>query len=128
MDIRKIGRIVKWAVLVLLFPLAMLLFFALFIKTTEEYDCIMRTVIQHPDVVAAVGEPVEPGVFAWSPFFESGGHVRQGAFTTTVSGPRGKGRIKADFYRTPVGATMTIYFESQEEEITLHDGAYVCAD
>jgi hypothetical protein len=127
MKVMNVGQIVKWAGLMLLFPLAMLLFFALFIKTTEEYDCIMRNVVQHPDVVAEVGEPVEPGLLAWSPFFESGGHVRQGYFVTNVSGPRGKGKIKADFYRAPVGATMTIFFESQEE-ITLYDGPYVCPD
>jgi hypothetical protein len=128
MTFKKTGRIVKWAGLTLIFPLAMLLFFALFIKTTEEYACIMRTVVQHPDVVAAVGEPIEPGLLAWSPFFESGGHVRQGYFVTNVSGPRGKGKIKADFYRAPVGATMTISFESQGEDVTLYDGPYVCPE
>ena len=125
---KKVGRILKWAGLTLFFPLVMLFFFAFFIKTTEEYDCIMRTVVQHPDVVKEVGEPVEPGLFAWSPFFESSGHVRQGYFITRVSGPRGKGKIKADFYRAPVGATMTIYFESQGRETNLYDGPYVCPD
>ena len=128
MTFKKMGRIVKWAVLSLLFPLAMVLFFALFIKTTEEYDCIMRTVVRHPDVVREIGEPVESGLFAWSPFFESGGRVRQGYFVTRVSGPRGKGKIKADFYRAPVGATMTIFFESQGRETNLYDGSYVCPD
>ncbi len=70
----------------------------------------------------------QPGLLAWSPFFESGGHVRQGAFTTRVSGPRGQGRVRADFYRAPVGATMRISFEGQGEEIILYDGAYVCPD
>ncbi len=128
MKVTNVGRIVKWAGLALLFPLAMVLFFALFIKTTGEYDCIMRTVVQHPDVVREIGEPVEPGLLAWSPFFESGGRVRQGYFVTNISGPRGKGKIKADFYRAPVGATMTIFFESQGQELTLYDGPYICLD
>lgn len=128
MKVTNVGQIVKWAGLMLLFPLGMLLFFALFIKTTEEYGCIMRTVVQHPNVAREIGEPVEPGLLAWSPFFESGGRVRQGYFVTNVSGPRGKGKIKADFYRAPVGATMTIFFESRGEELTLYDGPYLCPD
>ena len=125
---KKLVRIVKWGALMLFFPLVMVFFFAFFIKTTEEYDCIMRTVAQHPEVVREIGEPVEPGLLAWSPFFESGGHVRQGYFVTRVSGPRGEGKIKADFYRAPVGATMTISFESRGEEIALYDGPYICPD
>ncbi|MGC9398421.1 MAG: hypothetical protein ACP5HM_04725 [Anaerolineae bacterium] len=128
MTFKKVARILKWAGLILFFPLVMLFFFAFFIKTTEEYDCIMRTVVQHPEVVKEIGEPVEPGVLAWSPFFESAGQVRQGYFITRVSGPRGRGRIQAQFYRAPVGATMTIYFESRGEEITLYDGPYVCQE
>jgi hypothetical protein len=88
----------------------------------------METALSHPDVVAAVGEPVEPGLLAWISFFESSGHVRQGAFVTRVSGPRGRGRIRADFYRAPVGATMRVRFQQEGETITLYDGAYACPD
>ncbi len=128
MDAKKIWRVLKFSVLMLLFPAGMVLFFGLFIKTTEEYDCIMRTVARDPEVVEAVGEPVAAGFFAWSPFFESGGHVRQGYFTTRISGPRGRGRIKADFYRAPVGATMEIRFEVDGQETVLHSGDYTCPE
>lgn len=128
MDRKKIGRALKLAVLTSLFPAGMVLFFGLFIKTTDEYDCVMRTVEEQPEVADALGEPIEAGFFAWSPFFESGGHVRQGYFSTRVSGPRGHGRIKADFYRAPVGATLEIRFEVDGRETTLYSGDYACSE
>ena len=128
MDAKKIWRGLKYSVLMLLFPAGMLLFFGLFIKTTGEYACVIQTVEQHPKVVEALGEPIEAGFFAWSPFFESEGHVRQGYFTTRISGPRGRGKIKADFYRAPVGSTLEIYFEMDGQETVLHSGTYTCPE
>jgi hypothetical protein len=128
MNYRRIWRIVKLTVLTSLFPAVMVFFFGLFIKTTDEYACIMRTVARHPEVVEALGEPIEASFFAWSPFFESGGHVRQGYFITRVSGPRGRGQVKGDFYRAPVGATMEIRFEVDGQETTLYSGSYACPE
>lgn len=128
MDTQKIWRVLRLVLLSLIGPVVLAFFFLFFIKTTEEYSCVLQTVQQDPDVVKALGEPVEPGLFAWMPFFESGGHVRQGYFTTTVSGPRGKGKIKADFYRAPVGSTLEILFEFEGDETVLYSGPYVCPD
>ena len=128
MDSERIWRVVKLSVLTSLFPAVMVFFFGLFIKTTDEYACVMRTVERHPEIVEALGEPIEAGFFAWSPFFESEGHVRQGYFITRVSGPRGRGKIKADFYRAPVGATLDIRFEVDGQETTLYSGNYACPE
>ncbi len=125
---KKIIRIISRSALALALPLLLLFFFAFMIKTTAEYACVLQVVRQDPQVVAALGAPIQPGLFAWTPYFESGGQVRQGAFVTAVSGPRGRGKIKANFYRTPVGATMAIDFCSQGKEITLYDGPYICPD
>ncbi|HDQ73587.1 MAG TPA: hypothetical protein ENN19_16040 [Chloroflexi bacterium] len=128
MNLKRIWRALKLAVLISLFPAVMVFFFGLFIKSTEEYTCIMRTVERHPEVLEALGEPINAGFFAWSPFFESGGHVRQGYFSTRISGPRGQGKIKADFYRAPVGGTMEIRFEIDGRETTLYSGRYTCSE
>ena len=128
MDSERIWRVVKLSVLTSLFPAVMVFFFGLFIKTTDEYACVMRTVEQHPEVVEALGEPIEAGFFAWSPFFESGGHVRQGYFITRVSGPRGRGKIKADFYRAPIGSTLSVWFKTGGQEMEIHNGAYPCPE
>ncbi len=128
MDQKRIWRVVKLAALTSLFPAVMVFFFGLFIKTTEEYACIMRTVERHTEVVEALGEPIESGFFAWSPSFESAGQVRQGYFITCVSGPRGRGKIKANFYRAPVGSTMEIRFELDGRETTLYSGSYACSE
>ncbi|MDI6768645.1 MAG: hypothetical protein QMD04_03100 [Anaerolineales bacterium] len=101
-------------------------FFGFFMKTTDEYACAIQTVRQSPRVVALIGEPVTPGLFAWTPFFESGGGLRQGILFTTISGPKGSGTLRAEFYRTPIGATLYMIFKAGGEELVIYDGVYPC--
>jgi len=107
-------------------PLILLYIFGFAIKTSTEYDCVIQTVRQSASVIAITGEPITPGMFAWTVYFESGGGLRQGQFYTTISGPRGRGRIQAQFYRTPVGATLGIWFKAEGEELEVYNGAYPC--
>jgi len=108
-------------------PLTILLFvFGFFAKTTAEYACIVEAAQRHPAVVAAVGQPVSPGLFAWTQFFEISGAVRQGAFSTSLSGPLGRGRLRGEFYRAPLGATMRVTFKTDGKEIELYSGPYLC--
>jgi hypothetical protein len=105
-----------------------LLFLALFIKTTEEYVSIMRTRVQHPDVVSVMGNRMSRGCWSGRPSVRAAGRHTRGFYHHCLRRQR-KGRIQANFYWAPVGATLTIYFENQgEEEITLYDGPYVCPD
>lgn len=107
-------------------PLILLYIFGFSIKTTEEYACALDTAERSAQVIAVTGEPVEPGLFAWTSYFESGGGERQGRFSTTLSGPRGKGRLIVQFYRTPIGASLDVWFKTSEGEITVFNGAYPC--
>jgi hypothetical protein len=107
-------------------PLILLYVFGFSIKTSEEYACALDTAEGNAQVTRITGEPVEPGLFAWTSYFESGGGERQGQFSTSLSGPRGKGRLKVQFYRTPIGASLGIWFKTSESEIEVYNGTYPC--
>lgn len=116
-----------WALaLIAVVPLILLYAFGFSIKTTEEYACALRMAEQSAQVSAAIGEPIAPGLFAWTTYFESGGGLRQGRFSTAISGPRGRGTLSAEFYRTPVGATLGLWLKTGGEEIELYYGNYPC--
>ncbi len=112
--------------LIAIVPLILLGVFGFAIKTTPEYACVLRTVERSEDVIVVTGEPLKPGLFAWTSYFESGGGLRQGSFSTTLSGPKGRARIQAQFYRTPVGESLGIWLKKGREEITLYNGSYPC--
>ena len=107
-------------------PLILLYVFGFSIKTTPEYDCVIRRARSSAQVIAITGEPLTPGLFAWTSYFESGGGLRQGRFSTTLSGPQGRAKIVAEFYRTPIGATLGIWLKTNEGEIEIYNGAYPC--
>jgi hypothetical protein len=119
-------RTVRTIALAAIVPLILLYVFGFSAKRTAEYDCVMQTASRSRQVVAVTGEPLTPGLFAWTTYFESGGGLRQGQFYTTLSGPRGRGRIQAQFYRTPVGSTLGIWFKAGGEELEVYNGAYPC--
>ncbi len=124
--LRALWRVVRTAALIAILPLVLLYIFGFSVKTSAEYDCVMQTTRQSRQVISVTGEPLTPGLFAWITYFESGGGLRQGQFYTTLSGPRGRGRIQAQFYRTPVGATLGIRFKTGGEDVEVYYGEYPC--
>ncbi len=124
--LRRWWGILGTLALVAIVPLILLYVFGFSIKTTDEYACVLGIVEQSEDVIVVTGEPLTPGFFAWTSYFESGGGLRQGQFSTTVSGPKGRARIQAQFYRTPVGESLGIWLKKGREEITIYNGSYPC--
>ncbi len=119
------GRI--WMVVPLVFlPLIMLYVFGFSAKTTEEYACALRLAEQDRQVAALIGEPLKPGFFAWTSYFESGGGQRQGRFSTALSGPRGRGRLIVEFYRTRIGSSLGLWLRTEGGEIEVYSGEYPC--
>lgn len=119
---RILGSLALFAVV----PLILLAVFGFAIKTTPEYDCVIRIAQSSAPVADAVGEPMTPGLFAWTTYFESGGGLRQGRFSTTLTGPRGSAKLVAEFYRTPLGATLGVWLKAGEGEIGVYNGTYPC--
>lgn len=124
--LRSFGMLLGFGMLIAIVPLILLYVFGFSAKTTEEYACVLRTVERSEDIIVITGEPLKPGFFAWTSYFESSGGLRQGNFSTTLSGPRGRARIQAQFYRTPVGETLGIWLKKGREEITIYNGNYPC--
>jgi len=123
---KKILRSLGCLFALLFVPAILLFFFGFFARTTDEYACALQLARRESQVVAVTGEPVNPGLFAWTPFFESGGGLRQGVIITTLSGPTGSGRLRVEFYRTPIGETLYMTFKTGGEEKVIYDGAYPC--
>jgi len=113
-----------------LFALGMIAFFAFmfgyFIKTTDEYACVLQITQQHDALVRNLGEPIEPGLIAWLSRYGGEGSQFEASFRTAVSGPRGNGRIRAQIYRNPVGSAMKIEFSGDGGDILIYDGPYQC--
>ncbi len=124
--LRRWWGILGTLALVAIVPLILLYVFGFSAKTTEEYDCVLGIVEQSEDVIVVTGESLTPGFFAWTTYFESDGGLRQGQFSTTFSGPKGRARIQAQFYRTPVGESLGVWLKKGREEITIYNGNYPC--
>jgi len=118
-------RLLSWAMF-LAVPLVLLYVFGFSIKTSEEYACVLQIAESTPEIIEITGEPVSPGTFAWISYFESGGGERQGAFATALTGPQGKGTLKAQFYRTPIGAQLGVWFKTSAGEIEIYNSTYPC--
>ncbi len=123
--LRRLGKVVPRILLALL-VLAILLYVVGFsARTTAEYDCAMRLLEKDPTVLREVGRPIRPGLFAWTFYFESGGAVRQGAFSTSVSGPKGRASVRVEFFRAPVG-TLYVGIKTASGKSDLYAGPYPC--
>jgi predicted ferric reductase len=113
-----------------IFSLGMMLFmayiFGFSIKGSNEYACVLEQVGRNREVTRQLGEPLEPGYFAWLSYSESQGNMRRGAFTTSISGPRDNGRVRAEYYRAPVGSYLYIQFNGGEGWLDLFQGDYPC--
>lgn len=124
--LRGCWRLLVFGALLAFVPLILLGVFGFAIKTTPEYDCVIGMARSSPQVAAAIGEPFTPGLFAWISYFESGGGLRQGRFSTTLSGPQGRAKLVAEFYRTPVGDSLDVWLKMQQQEIEIYSGRYLC--
>jgi len=107
-------------------PLILLYAFGFSARTTKEYACALDIVAQDEQLVAITGEPVTPGLFVWTTYFESGGGLRQGRFSTKLAGPDGKGTLIVEFYRTPIGASYGLWFKTGGQELEIYYGDYPC--
>ncbi len=119
----------RWALVLVplaIVPLVMLYVFGFSAKAMKEYACALDIAVQDEQLVAITGEPVTPGLFAWITYFESGGGLRQGRFSTRLTGPDGKGTLVVEFYRTPIGASYGLWFKTGGQELEIYYGDYPC--
>lgn len=68
------------------------------IKSSEVYQQALDTAGRHPQVVAALGEPIEPGWFPGGSI-EVSGSAGRADLSIPISGPNGSGTIYAVAYK-----------------------------
>ncbi len=108
------------------FPAFFFFIFALSIKWTDAYECSIAQARRSPALIAEVGEPVEAGFFAWSFAYAKEASTTDAAYSTNVSGPKGSGTLRVQFYRSPVGSSVTIDLENDDQTRAVYRGPAVC--
>lgn len=94
------------------------------IKQSPPYRTALAAARENPEVVEALGEPIEPGFMAIGEFNVSADDTGRADITIPISGPRGKGAIHVSGVAGP-GADgweytrMTVVIEGTGEEIDL---------
>ncbi len=124
--LRGCWRILVFIALFAFVPLILLGVFGFSIKTTPEYRCVLQVARSSAAVAEVAGEPLQPGLLAWTSYFESGGGLRQGRFSTHLTGPQGRVKLVAEFYRTPIGDSLGVWLNKDGSEIEIYNGRYPC--
>jgi hypothetical protein len=100
--------------------------FLLSTNNTEEYKCVMSHVESSSVVRRHLGTPVEPGRFTFLSYQESQGSRLEMAFSTSVTGPNGRGRVQAEIFRSLATSAMQIDLRVDGETLTIYSGKYQC--
>jgi hypothetical protein len=104
----------------------MVYIFGFSVKYTDEYACVMEQVRRSEVVRRQLGQPIEPARIAWLYQRETGGSRASTTFGTNISGPRGRGQIRADTYLAPVGSYLLLQLKTGEGWLDLYNGDYPC--
>ena len=100
--------------------------FGLHAKSTDAYACALTEARRNPLLIAELGEPIEPGVFAWTSSYSREGSVTDAAFGTSLSGPKGKAWLSVRWYLSPVGSSMRLELEKDGRTSTVYGGTIPC--
>lgn len=104
-------------------------FFVIFgfaIKWTEAYSCSIAEARGSPSVIARLGEPVNPGFFAWSFGYSRELSVTNTSFSTALTGPKGEGTLRVHWYKSPVGSSLQMVLDSDGSQHSVYSGPIPC--
>ena len=96
------------------------------IKLTDAYGCSVAEARRSPVVISEIGEPIEPGFFAWCFAYRQEASVTDTAFSTELKGPKGQGTLRVYWYRAPVGSSLRMEFESNGRSQIIYSGPITC--
>lgn len=105
------------------------LFFSVFafgIRWTDAYACSITEAKRSPALIALVGEPIETGFLAWSFAYRQEASTTDATYSTNVSGPKGAGTLRVQFYRSPVGSSLAMDLEKDGQTHVVHRGPAAC--
>lgn len=104
-------------------------FFALFgwaIKLTDAYTCAIAQARRNAVVIAALGEPIEPGFFAWSGAYRREASVTDTSFRTELHGSKGRGTLRVYWYTAPIGSSLRMDLEKDGRSQIVYSGPVNC--
>jgi hypothetical protein len=113
-------------VLLLCFGGFLAVIFGVAIKWTDVYACSLAEARRSPVVIAELGEPTEAGFFAWTYGYSQQGSVTDASFRTTLSGPKGEGTLRVQWYRSPLGSSLRMELEKDGKRQLVYSGAVPC--
>jgi len=100
--------------------------FGFYVKSTDAYSCALAESRRNPVVIRELGEPIEPGLFAWSKSYSQEGSVTNASFGTNLTGPKGKGWLRVIWYRSPIGSAMQLELEKGSQIHMVYQGTIPC--
>lgn len=104
-------------------------FFVLFgfaIKWTEAYACSIAEARRSPAGIAQLGEPIDPGFFAWSFGYSHELSVTDTSFSTALNGPKGTGTLRVRWYDSPVGSSLRMVLDKDGAQHSIYSGPIPC--
>ncbi|HEY5883787.1 MAG TPA: cytochrome c oxidase assembly factor Coa1 family protein [Pyrinomonadaceae bacterium] len=104
-------------------------FFVLFgfaIKWTEAYACSIAEARRSQAVIAQLGEPIDPGFFAWSFGYSHELSVTDTSFSTVLNGPKGTGTLRVRWYDSPVGSSLQMVLDKDGTQQSIYSGPIPC--
>jgi hypothetical protein len=119
----------RWTILLAFFLCFGGFFFVLFgwaIKLTDAYACSVGQAGRNAAVIAELGEPIEPGFFAWSGAYRREASVTDTSFRTELYGPKGRGTLRVYWYTAPVGSSLRMDLEKDGRSQTVYSGPVNC--
>lgn len=123
---RRLSKVLALTVLLLAFGGLFLFIFGLSVKWTDVYACSLAEARRTPAVIAALGEPIEAGFFAWIYGYSQEGSVTNAAFRTTLAGPKGEGTLRVQWYSSPVGSSLLMELDQNGQTSRVYSGPVTC--
>ena len=131
-----VRRILQFFIFRLWLPVVLLVllvfggfFFLLFgfaIKWTEAYACSIAEARRSPVVISHLGEPIEPGFFAWSFGYSHELSVTNTSYSTVLTGPKGEGTLRVGWYKSPIGSSLQMTLEKDGSQHSVYNGTIPC--
>ncbi len=96
------------------------------VKYTDEYKCAISQLKNDGQVKNILGEPIEPGFFAFLSSSRTNNSERSAYFQTSVSGPKDSGTLYVSSFRGRLGSNFQMSLNTKSESREIYNGLYPC--
>ncbi|QYO66157.1 cytochrome c oxidase assembly factor Coa1 family protein [Leptolyngbya sp. 7M] len=96
------------------------------VKYTDEYKCAISQIKNDRQVKSILGEPIEPGFFAFLSSSRRNNSERSAYFQTSVFGPNASGTLYVSSFRGRLGSNFQMSLKTNSESREIYNGQYPC--